>query len=76
MKRAILVLAILAVVLVAGCVEKPNITDNKGSCKIDGDCVATCGYGCVNKDYMNGKVDCLAVPEYTCECVNSQCQKA
>lgn len=44
-------------------------------CSNIGDCVATCGFGCVNKNWMrDDKADCEAVIQYECECLDSFCQ--
>lgn len=74
MKWPVLILVISSILLIAGCIGKPAVTDNKISCKSNTDCIPTCdaGSGCVNKDYPQN--DCERIPTYGCECVNTKCQ--
>mgnify|MGYP001562690725 FL=1 len=67
------------------CVNYLGNPDPEGSCatiEIEarkcgniGDCRATCGFGCINKNWdMRGRNDCEAIPQYECECINNFCQ--
>ena len=49
--------------------------DNQEFCKNDNECVATCGYGCVNKYWFQTiGIDCEAVVTFSCKCVNNTCR--
>lgn len=45
-------------------------------CNKIGDCVASCHYGCVNKEWWRKRGDCEAIwPNFECECINNLCQR-
>lgn len=71
MKKLLICLVLVALILASGCVQELN----KEYCEKDSDCIATCAYGCVNAEWMEGKVDCKALPLFECECVEGQCSK-
>ena len=45
-------------------------------CEKIGDCVASCGYGCVSRKWMEDRVDCEIMWEnFECECIDNICQR-
>ncbi len=45
-------------------------------CGMVGDCIASCGYGCVSRRWMEGRIDCEAMwSNFECECINAICQR-
>jgi hypothetical protein len=84
MKAGILILGIFLLLglVFSGCITPPNPPNppvppepKQSFCETKNDCIATCAYGCVNKEWVKGKNDCDAVPAFTCGCVNNNCVK-
>ncbi len=45
-------------------------------CDKRGDCMASCHYGCVSREWMKGRADCEAIwSNFECECIESVCQR-
>ena len=45
-------------------------------CRVIGDCVASCAYGCVTQEWLRGRNDCEAMwVNFECECINNICQR-
>ncbi len=47
------------------------------ACQTDLDCIATCSLGCINANWTptTRMMECAAIPDYSCACVNNQCHK-
>ena len=75
------IIAIVAVVLISGCVEeKPtncsagtNVTGCNKSCNTDSDCCGTC-CGCINKNETCNVEENVVCKIPMCKCVNSECK--
>lgn len=54
-----------------------NIPPEARQCTGDADCFATCSNGCLNRAWSeaNPLIDCMAMPQYICGCVQGICQK-
>lgn len=53
--------------------RRPTIIIDQFTCKTDSDCQATCSQGCVNREWMKGKADCLMETNVTCTCFDGLC---
>ena len=44
-------------------------------CSKKGECIASCAYGCVSKKWLDDRIDCEAIWNFECKCIENVCQR-